>query len=339
MTPVSAAVIRRSGDGENYRAALRAVLPEHLLELGRRWKDFRADVTVQPLGNIHLLRQNFRGALTIQVPNSRYYIQGFPIRGTAETVNNRLSATSSLDVGVPTEPGEVCFSTVPEFEHIAMLIEPEALFRTVTTLTGGVNVGKLKFAGPLAQSPSAYRISRSLVNMLVDELDDEHSAPSPLVVAELAQSLLVAFVCGINHNYSHLLDREPARMTPRQVRLVEEYIIANWAQPISIEALAIVGNASARSIFQSFKVHRGYTPMSFLKDVRLGHAREMLRMRPHGSTVTTVAYTCGFGNLGHFARDYQRMFGEKPSVTLQRARSDKDLDPRAAHAPSEASRW
>jgi transcriptional regulator GlxA family with amidase domain len=37
------------------------------------------------------------------------------------------------------------------------------------------------------------------------------------------------------------------------------------------------------------------------------------------TSVTSVAFVCGFGNLGHFARDYRETFGERPSETLSRA--------------------
>jgi len=35
-----------------------------------------------------------------------------------------------------------------------------------------------------------------------------------------------------------------------------------------------------------------------------------------------VAFNCGFGNLGHFAREYREAFGELPSETLARARGN-----------------
>jgi transcriptional regulator GlxA family with amidase domain len=37
-------------------------------------------------------------------------------------------------------------------------------------------------------------------------------------------------------------------------------------------------------------------------------------------SVTATASACGFGNLGHFAKDYRKAFGERPSETLARAR-------------------
>jgi transcriptional regulator GlxA family with amidase domain len=79
-----------------------------------------------------------------------------------------------------------------------------------------------------------------------------------------------------------------------------------------------VTGASARTIFKTFRQSRGYSPMAFLKQVRLDHARRMLLKSDSKTSVTAVALACGFHNLGHFARDYRARFGELPSETLGR---------------------
>ena len=72
--------------------------------------------------------------------------------------------------------------------------------------------------------------------------------------------------------------------------------------------------------------------MNFVKQVRLKHAKEMLTAPAPNKSVTSVAFACGFGNLGHFASDYRRAFGEMPSETLAGAKGgglgDRLLAPR-----------
>jgi transcriptional regulator GlxA family with amidase domain len=46
----------------------------------------------------------------------------------------------------------------------------------------------------------------------------------------------------------------------------------------------------------------------------------MLRQDDAEVSVTEVAFACGFGNLGHFANDYFRRFGERPSESVRKAR-------------------
>jgi transcriptional regulator GlxA family with amidase domain len=112
--------------------------------------------------------------------------------------------------------------------------------------------------------------------------------------------------------------REP--LTTWQVRRAEAYIEAHWNEPITIASLACATAASARSIFYHFKNSRGQSPMSFVKQVRLEHAREMLETSGISRSVTAIAVDCGFGNLGHFAGDYFKRFGERPSETLKRSK-------------------
>ena len=63
-----------------------------------------------------------------------------------------------------------------------------------------------------------------------------------------------------------------------------------------------------------------YTPMEFLRHVRMRLARQRLLHARPGDSVTGIATRCGFAHLGRFAVDYKRRFGESPSETLERAK-------------------
>ncbi len=109
-------------------------------------------------------------------------------------------------------------------------------------------------------------------------------------------------------------------LTTWQVRRAEKYIETHWNEPITIDGLARATAMSARSIFYHFKNSRSQSPMSFVKQMRLEHARRMLESSDFNSSVTDIAIGCGFGNLGHFASDYLKRFGERPSETLRRSK-------------------
>lgn len=125
---------------------------------------------------------------------------------------------------------------------------------------------------------------------------------------------------GDHTNDAMLGERFMRGPTTWQVRRAEQYIESHWDQPITIEILARATAASARSIFQHFKSCRGQSPMSFLKQLRLQHAREMLERTDLNRSVTDTAIACGFGNLGHFAGAYFERYGERPSETLKRGK-------------------
>ena len=73
-----------------------------------------------------------------------------------------------------------------------------------------------------------------------------------------------------------------------------------------------------RSVFARFKRHRGVSPLTYLREVRLGHANRMLLEAEAGASVIDIALACGFASLGHFAQRYRERFGELPSATLAR---------------------
>jgi AraC-like DNA-binding protein len=207
-----------------------------------------------------------------------------------------------------------------DLEHLVLKIDRDALFNKWTSLTGRQVPRDLKFE-PVAdfRTPESTYLRRLLM-FLVDQLGSSERGVPPLALAELEQSVIVSFLCANRHDESHLLDREPVGTAPWQVRRAEEYIEAHWDQPITVEALAVAAGASARSIFHFFKASRGYAPMVFVKQVRLRHARRMLTMADKTTSVTSVAFDCGFTNLGHFAKDYGKSFGELPSETLNRTK-------------------
>jgi AraC-like DNA-binding protein len=76
-----------------------------------------------------------------------------------------------------------------------------------------------------------------------------------------------------------------------------------------------------RAMFMAFKKARGYTPMAFLRRVRLEQTRRILQKPDETTSVTAVSFSCGFNNSGYFARDYKKAFGELPSATLAAARA------------------
>jgi transcriptional regulator GlxA family with amidase domain len=60
--------------------------------------------------------------------------------------------------------------------------------------------------------------------------------------------------------------------------------------------------------------------MAFAKITRLRRARDMLASGNPDTSVTAVAYACGFATMGHFAKEYRQTFGELPSRTIARSR-------------------
>ncbi len=140
------------------------------------------------------------------------------------------------------------------------------------------------------------------------------ACPLSLSVRDLMPLLIEALVHGADR--SSTLLRPPARI--ELVKQVQRWMDDNPGQPVTLADLCQVAYGSRRSLIQGFRDHLGMGPMQYVKLQRLHSVRRaLLRSDPCQATVTAVAVEHGFLNAGHFARDYQRLFGERPSATLR----------------------
>jgi AraC-like DNA-binding protein len=305
-------------EGHNADALGEAIAPylgENAITTESGEQSFQALMNLHRLQKTSLFYGKFEQPFSVDIRESTSFLHGFPIHGNAQHVNNGCAISDSPVKGAVGGPGPLRLSYGADFEIFALFIRPEALSGALSALVGMPVSGALKLDKANHEGGGETPALRTIVSMMISEVDREGAGPSPLLLAELEQAALVAFLCGTTHNHSHLLVAPARNGAPWQLRRVEDYIEANWDQPITVDALAAVTNASARSVFNSFKQHRGYSPMQFVKEVRLRRAHEMLAAQNSGMSVTDVALACGFGNLGHFANDYFKAYGEKPSAT------------------------
>ncbi len=107
------------------------------------------------------------------------------------------------------------------------------------------------------------------------------------------------------------------------VSAAREYIegcLSERHLPTLAEICRVIG-VSERVLQRSFREYLGLTPVAYLRIARLHRVRAELSEIPSlGKTVTGVAVAWGFLHLGNFAQDYHRLFAERPSETLRRAR-------------------
>jgi len=213
------------------------------------------------------------------------------------------------------------------FETFTVQLNAAAMRRKLTSLIGVIPQADIIFEPLLDFRRPENGLWRRLVWFLIGEIESRGGVLPRGALGEIEQALLLTFFKANPNNCSHLLAVPVRGSAPWQVRRAEEYIEAHWDQPITVEALALVTNSSARSVWHTFKQSRGYSPMTFVKNVRLRHAREMLVHALPGTSVTDVAFACSFSNLGHFAKHYCALFGERPSQTLNTSRAVMRVNP------------
>ncbi|MCD0417489.1 AraC family transcriptional regulator [Rubrivivax sp. JA1024] len=305
-------------DPEELRRGLDAVYGARLVEVAAT-ADFQARSNFVQLDDIALGYGVGIGAITVDFPERECARLQIALAGQLVTrsggsttaINARQSGTISPGKSARTEYG-------PTYKFSVLRVSSNALERKLTSLLGCKPKAALEFE-PAANNEAPQVVNlRRLLCFLTNQLN---CSPLPnVVLAELQEAITLLFLSAFRHNYSRQLEREANGVAPKHVRQVEEYIEANWMRPLTIEKLTALTGISSRGIFKAFQRSRGYSPMAFAKRVRLQHAHELLADGAAPTTVTAAALSCGFSNLGHFARDYRDLFGEKPSETLQRSR-------------------
>ena len=117
----------------------------------------------------------------------------------------------------------------------------------------------------------------------------------------------------------HGVDDAPRRMPRRElVGRVTGFLRDNLGEPVTIAELSRMAGVSERTLRAAFREALGLSPKQYTIAQRLRAAREALRAAdPKTTTVTDIAMTYGFFELGRFAGRYRNAFGGSPSRTLR----------------------
>ncbi len=112
----------------------------------------------------------------------------------------------------------------------------------------------------------------------------------------------------IRHGGSIILPRDYRE--PEGVRRARDYIAAHFDVEIGLEELAKVSGLSRAHLIRAFRKHYFITPHAFQTDMRIRHARRLLRA---GETPAAVALACGFADQAHLTRHFKARTGLTPA--------------------------
>lgn len=199
----------------------------------------------------------------------------------------------------------------------------------------GLRLRKVKMSIPLAwierevgefstASPALHRFfSTHLSHFAFDptpdlvELAEQISHPPPNVKGELltlyrkARGIeLMRLSCAALVAQADEIDHKPCLMTARQNERVRNYILANLAKTLTIEAIARENGASVSSVQRHFKQQFGMTVFEFIRRKRLEAARDALEGR--GVTVAEAAWIAGYTSPSSFITAFKKTYGTCP---------------------------
>lgn len=159
--------------------------------------------------------------------------------------------------------------------------------------------------------------------VILDALVDLHrsavQAPPPMRFCAPVFAPVTAAPAPVPEGAARLPDERFPGPGPATVRRALAYMEEYAARPLTVGALAEAVGLSVRALQQAFARHRGTTPMSELRRIRLARAHRDLRAADptRGTTVAEIARRWNFGRADRFAAAYRRVYGVPPSRTLR----------------------
>ncbi|WP_170425589.1 MULTISPECIES: helix-turn-helix domain-containing protein [Ruegeria] len=135
--------------------------------------------------------------------------------------------------------------------------------------------------------------------------------------AQIAQWILSL---NLHSNCTHVLDKAAFK----NVRLARGAITRTPADQLTISTLCRVAGVGRSQLHENFVEIFGESPWQYILKRRLTSVREhLLDVVSTPRSVKDTALMHSFFSGGHFAKEYQSMFGELPSETLKKTLTEK----------------
>jgi AraC family ethanolamine operon transcriptional activator len=258
----------------------------------------------------HALRQ------TCEVRSDSYWF-GIPL---CREGRGRVDANLIGDRALAVRPGGIEFEliTPADYEFFGIVVNGELLRRYAAEVE---HQGLADTLPQTAVVPVDGEHKAQLCVSLRTMLDGAAAHDVPL--SGFANTHLQASVLGALFD---LCSPEPARppaVTARRRQVIvsdaRNYVLAHRDRPVGVPELCERLHVSRRTLQYCFQDVLGMSPAAYLRAIRLNGARRDLGDSARVPSVNEVAAAWGFWHLSQFATDYRRLFGVRPSETLQRA--------------------
>jgi AraC-like DNA-binding protein len=160
---------------------------------------------------------------------------------------------------------------------------------------------------------SANTEALRLLAFYVRELDDGYQLATPELIGAVVTHLtdLGALIIGANRDGTAVA--EDRGLAVARLAAIKADISRNLGFDLTLPAVAARLKLTPRHVQRLFE-HAGSTFSEFVLDQRLARAHRLLTdPRRIDSTIGTIAFESGFGDLSYFNRTFRRHYGATPS--------------------------
>ena len=99
---------------------------------------------------------------------------------------------------------------------------------------------------------------------------------------------------------------------------MRDLLEAEYARTVTIRELAEVAGLSTFHLIRVFGTLFGLPPYKYLEQIRIQHARRLIRL---GFPLTHVVHATGFSDQSHLTRHFKRIVGVTPGMYARAGRT------------------
>ncbi|ROL84960.1 AraC family transcriptional regulator [Pseudomonas chlororaphis] len=248
------------------------------------------------------------------------YSLSLPLSGDQELSKDGRLLRSNRDQGVIIAPNESQMLAISgDCRKVQVVITRAAMSEALEALLQRPPQAPLRFEAVMDAVEGASASWWRMARYFIAELERSSELYEQLAFTrDLESSLIKGLILAQPNNYSAQLREVLEVKLPHYLVRARQYIHANAREPLGLEELEAAAGVSRFKLFEAFKKYFALSPMVYLKKYRLNAVRQEILEHGSARTISEIALGWGFSHLGRFSAEYRKLFGESPSVTLQR---------------------
>ena len=200
-----------------------------------------------------------------------------------------------------------------DYEMLALRVSLPLLERQAEALLGRTLRRGLRFSTAMAHDGTGWRDWQPVAAALAAMDANPNPEMPKAVLAPFEEAVLASLLLCHSNSYSEDFSRPVPVAAPRHVVRAEQFIRAHVHVPLTTGMVAAHVDVSIRALFDGFKAFRGVSPAQYIRDIRLGRARDDLAQGE--ASVADTAAKWGFAHAANFAARYRQRYGEAPGDT------------------------
>lgn len=194
-----------------------------------------------------------------------------------------------------------------QFKSVVFHLDPQAIKKSF----GSRDLSFLSDKRKSGNTDPALKLSRnvlldSFVSSMTPYFDEPTLANDELMAVKLQELVMILSDSGKNALATEIL----GTLYDPEYAAFQSIINANLYNNMSISELAHLTNKSESTFKREFKKHYNESPAKYFRDKRIKRAAELLNTT--SSSISEIAWECGFENIAHFSTSFNETFGKSP---------------------------